>query len=144
MSPTVVATTKEVTMGANPTRRRCYGPIFAGLLVLGAAGCGRSDDGDIAVAGTSTIRVTTTTATTVVSETVATTAPPSTQLTYVVASGDTLSVIAERFGVSTEDLANFNAITDTNAIQVGQELNIPPAGETVPTLAEETSTTASG
>lgn len=132
-------------MGANPTRQRWFGAGIATLLLVGAAGCGRSDDGDIAVAGTSTIRVTTTTATTVVSETVATTAPPSTQLTYVVTDGDTLSVIAERFGISTEDLANFNAITDVNSIKVGQELSIPPAGESVATtVASETSTTASG
>ncbi len=132
-----------MTMGANPNRGRLIGAGLSAVVLLASAGCGRSDDGDIAVAGTSTIRVTTTTATTVVSETVPTTAPPSTQLTYVVQSGDSLSVIAQRFGISTEDLANFNAIADFNDIKVGQELSIPPASATS-TTAAETSTTASG
>ncbi len=131
-------------MGAKSTRRRLIGAGLTAVVFLASTGCGRSDDGDISVAGTSTIRVTTTTATTVVSETVATTAPPSTQLTYVVQSGDSLSVIAERFGISTDELAEFNAITDVNSIKVGQELTIPPADTTATTAAEETSTTASG
>lgn len=127
-------------MGANPSRSRMFGAGIATVLLLAAAGCGRSDEGDIAVAGTSTIRVTTTTAS-VVSETVATSAPPSTQLTYVVQSGDTLSVIAQRFGIPTEDLANFNAIADSDTIKVGQELSIPPANATATTVAA-TSTTS--
>lgn len=130
-------------MGAKTIRGKHIGAALSTVLLLASAGCGRTDEGDIAVAGTSTIRVTTTTASSVVSETVATAAPPSTQLTYVVQSGDSLSVIAQRFGISTEDLANFNAISDFNSIKVGQELTIPPAGETVPTTAA-TSTTASG
>ena len=43
---------------------------------------------------------------------------------YVVKSGDTLSQIAERFGVKTNDLRSFNNI-DGNNIRVGQNLSIP-------------------
>lgn len=50
-----------------------------------------------------------------------------TQLTYIIQPGDSLSLIAERFGVDARALADFNAIADLNAIKVGQELSIPPA-----------------
>ncbi len=63
-----------------------------------------------------------------------TVAPPSTTVTppttivgsYVVVGGDTLSAIAHKFDVSVADLAAFNEITNIDAIQVGQELKIPP------------------
>lgn len=45
--------------------------------------------------------------------------------TYVIQSGDTLSVIAERFGVSIEALSQANGIDDVNTIRPGQELVIP-------------------
>jgi spore coat assembly protein SafA len=46
--------------------------------------------------------------------------------TYVVQSGDTLSGIAERFGVSLSDLEEANPqITDPNVIFPGQVINIP-------------------
>lgn len=85
-----------------------------------AAACGRSGDG-AQVAGESIVAEPTTT-TTLAPETTTTT-----RLTYVVQSGDTLSVIADRFGVGTRQLADFNAISDINAIAVGQELAIPPS-----------------
>ncbi len=44
---------------------------------------------------------------------------------YTVQSGDTLTTIAEHFGVSVEVLAQLNNITDPNLIQVGQTLQIP-------------------
>ncbi len=46
---------------------------------------------------------------------------------YTVQSGDTLAVIAERFGVAVETLSTLNQITDPNLIQVGQILLIPGA-----------------
>jgi LysM repeat protein len=59
--------------------------------------------------------------------TVPTTAPPPTQPagSYVVEPGDTLSVIAARFGVSVDALSQANGITDPNSIRPGQELVIP-------------------
>lgn len=47
--------------------------------------------------------------------------------TYTVVEGDTLSGIAERFGVSVETLTELNHIADPTLIQVGQVLVIPTA-----------------
>ncbi len=44
---------------------------------------------------------------------------------YVVQSGDTLGIIAERFGVSVEEIAEANGITDVNVLEIGQILDIP-------------------
>jgi LysM repeat protein len=49
---------------------------------------------------------------------------------YTVAEGDTLSEIADTFGVSVELLAEANGIEDPDFILVGQVLRIPGAGET--------------
>lgn len=61
---------------------------------------------------------------------------------YTVAAGDTLGVIAARFGVSVDAIAAANGITDPNRIRVGQVLLIPNADGTVsaPALAAVTST----
>lgn len=47
--------------------------------------------------------------------------------TYKVVSGDTLSEIAQKFGVSVKDIknANSNLIKDVNIIRVGWVLKIP-------------------
>ncbi len=44
---------------------------------------------------------------------------------YVVQAGDTLSKIASRFGVRSDDLARANGLNDRNVIKVGQKLVIP-------------------
>jgi len=44
---------------------------------------------------------------------------------YVVQAGDTLSAIAERFGVTVDELVAANNLTDPNVLQVGQTLVIP-------------------
>lgn len=44
--------------------------------------------------------------------------------TYVVQSGDTLSGIAVEFGVTVQDLCNWNGISDPNLIYVGQVLKL--------------------
>ncbi len=125
--------------GRNVSSTRLAAAITVSLLFL--AGCGRSGPSDGATQTTSSIIVTTQPVTT------ATTAPPTTapqQLTYLVQSGDSLSIIAERFGVSTKELANFNAITDSDTIKIGQELSIPPTTEASPTTVvgdAETTTT---
>jgi LysM repeat protein len=51
-------------------------------------------------------------------------AEPASQ-TYVVAEGDSLSSIAQRFGVTVEALAVANGIDDPDVITLGQELVIP-------------------
>ncbi len=47
--------------------------------------------------------------------------------TYTVRSGDTLSVIARRHGVSLAALAQANNLTNPNALRIGQVLTIPTA-----------------
>ncbi|HET7719125.1 MAG TPA: LysM peptidoglycan-binding domain-containing protein [Acidimicrobiales bacterium] len=48
--------------------------------------------------------------------------------THTVQSGQTLSAIASRYGVSTSALASANGITDPRRLQVGQRLTIPAGG----------------
>jgi LysM repeat protein len=53
-------------------------------------------------------------------------APPTpTPVIYVVQPGDSLSAIADRLGMSVEELSQANGIADPNVIQVGQKLVIP-------------------
>lgn len=59
--------------------------------------------------------------------TTSTTAPPPQSQTYEVQPGDTLSVIAERFGITITALADANGIDDVNSIKPGQELIVPAA-----------------
>lgn len=44
---------------------------------------------------------------------------------YIIQNGDTLSLIALRFGVSLSDLMNTNHISDPNSIEAGSQLIIP-------------------
>jgi murein DD-endopeptidase MepM/ murein hydrolase activator NlpD len=46
-------------------------------------------------------------------------------VTYVIQPGDSLSVIAGQFGLTVEELAEANGISDPNVIKVGQVLVIP-------------------
>lgn len=55
-------------------------------------------------------------------------APPTqvaVQATYTIVRGDTLTSIAERFGTTVLELAQFNGITNPNVIKAGQVLQIP-------------------
>lgn len=58
----------------------------------------------------------------------ATSAPTST--THVVVEGDTLSAIADQYGVTLDAIMEANDITDASLIFVGQELTIPAAATT--------------
>lgn len=59
--------------------------------------------------------------------------PPSGTTTYTVQSGDTLSRIALRFGVTVQAIAQLNGIVNVNVIYVGQVLQIPGgSGGTTP------------
>lgn len=60
------------------------------------------------------------------SATIVPTPAPSSGTTYKVKSGDTLSAIAARFGVTVKALKSANGITGTNVIHPGQVLVIPP------------------
>ena len=64
--------------------------------------------------------------------------PSPTPFMYVVAAGDTLSQIAEKFNVSLDVLMAANPNVDPNSMSLGQKLNIPsnpknPTGESTPT-----------
>ncbi len=64
--------------------------------------------------------------------------PSPTPFVYVVAAGDTLSQIAEKFNVSLDVLMAANPNVDPNSMSLGQKLNIPsnprnPTDESTPT-----------
>ena len=50
---------------------------------------------------------------------------PPRPLTYVVQSGDTLGVLAERWRTSVEAISGVNGIADPNLIYIGQPLRVP-------------------
>ena len=62
----------------------------------------------------------------------ATPTPTPAPQTYTVQPGDTLSVVAERFGITIEDLQAKNDLPDPNNIFVGQKLQLPQPGERAP------------
>lgn len=59
---------------------------------------------------------------------------PSTQV-HVVVRGDTLSAIAQLYGVTTRDIADVNGLRDISHIWVGQRLRIPVHEDTAPAAA---------
>ena len=60
---------------------------------------------------------------------------PSQSSAYVVRSGDTLSAIASRYGVSLAAIAAANNIGQMSLIVIGQRLTIPSGGAAVPATA---------
>ena len=61
-------------------------------------------------------------------ETPSVTPTPSCPSEYTVVSGDLLSVIAQKCGVSVEAITALNPTLDPNNIQVGQKILLPPPG----------------
>jgi LysM repeat protein len=61
------------------------------------------------------------------------TATPAGPITYVVEAGDTLSSIAEQFGVEVLLIMSYNGLASADQIFVGQTLLIPPEGSVLPT-----------
>ncbi|MDQ3928303.1 MAG: LysM peptidoglycan-binding domain-containing protein [Chloroflexota bacterium] len=59
---------------------------------------------------------------------------------YVVQPGDSLSVVAQRFGVTREALAAANGISPSSYLYVGQVLNIPGGQQQQPAPAQPTAT----
>jgi LysM repeat protein len=55
-------------------------------------------------------------------------APTATPATYTVQFGDTLGLIAQRFGLQVEDLLAANGLTNPDSLSVGQVLIIPVIG----------------
>jgi len=99
--------------------------ICAGLVAATAVGAGCGSQA--AEQGTLPPIATTSTTTTTVAPT--TTLPEF----YVVESGDTLSRIVTKLGVSKDDLMALNGITNPDHIEKGQKLKIPRPGMVIPT-----------
>jgi LysM repeat protein len=57
---------------------------------------------------------------------------PAAGQSYKIQSGDSLSKIAARFGVSSREIAELNAIKDPNKIRIGQTLLLPSYASNVP------------
>ncbi|MEZ4728039.1 MAG: LysM peptidoglycan-binding domain-containing protein [Caldilineaceae bacterium] len=53
---------------------------------------------------------------------------PTTQQIYTIQSGDSLSAVADRFGVTMADIVAANGLADPNFVYVGQRLIIPAQG----------------
>ena len=56
--------------------------------------------------------------------------PVGNEITYTVQSGDSLYQIASRYGISVNELKNYNNLT-SNLLSIGQQLKIPTASEGV-------------
>jgi LysM repeat protein len=87
--------------------------VFAGM---GLSSCGREDG---ALTTLPPIRTTTTT-----SSTTTTTAAAQPRY-YVIQRGETLSIIAERFGVTVAAIVDLNKITNPDRIEAGVTIEIP-------------------
>jgi LysM repeat protein len=90
--------------------------VALGVLGFGLVGCGESDG---AFTTLPPIRSTTTS-----SSTTTTTVAAQRQF-HEVQSGETLSVIAERYGVSVAAIVDLNQITNPDRIEAGVTLEIP-------------------
>lgn len=63
---------------------------------------------------------------------------------HVVASGETAWSVARKYGVTVNDLAQWNGLTGDMAVRIGQRLLIPVAGAAAPRTAAATTTNAPG
>jgi len=52
---------------------------------------------------------------------------------YTVQQGDSLSTIAAQFGTTADEIARINGITDPNALNIGQKLQVPRPASPSPT-----------
>ena len=62
---------------------------------------------------------------------------------HIVVSGDTLSAIAKKYGWSVKALAVYNEIENPSLIRVGDTINIPPEGWSIPETSTPTEITSS-
>lgn len=97
---------------------------------------------------TTTTTTATTTTTTTPATTSTTTVPPA-GMDYTVVAGDTVSLIAARYGLVWQDVASANGLTEPYIIEIGQVLRLPgvaanatPVTSTPPATTTTTTTTA--
>src|SRR5207245_1379323 len=62
---------------------------------------------------------------------------------HVVRKGDTLGIVAKKYGMTTAQLVSANNLGKTPALKVGQTLVIPISGVTPPPVASKVSVSAS-
>lgn len=102
--------------------------IGLALLLVACGGGGDDDAEETPTPGAGTPAATATPLAVVPEATIVAAGPPpeepSSEVTYLVEAGDTLSAIAERFDTSVAAIQDANGLTGTN-IFVGQELTIP-------------------
>ena len=98
--------------------RTLLGFVLIPLVMLTA--CGRSDGGEESATSTAEEVLMIVTLTPVPSATTR-----SEMVDYVVAEGDTLSGIADEFGVNPQDIVEANNLLNPDSIFVGQTLQIP-------------------
>lgn len=123
-----------ITPTASPTRPPVVSPTvgptidpFANLTATAVAGSGTPPSGGASPTQGLPISPTPGTAVTAIGGTPAAGATPCPS-TYTVQSGDNLYRIALRFGLTTQQLAAANGISDADFIAVGQVLKIPGCG----------------
>ncbi len=121
---------KELRPSSSRTPYALLPLLLATMLLLAACGSTGGNGGTINL-------VVTPVPTPTPSPLAAPTVPP---VTYRVKQGDTLSGIADMFGVTVDDIVRYNNIADPNSLSVGQVLTIPgrspsptPASTTTPT-----------
>ena len=90
-----------------------------------AGGATATEPGDVPTATTDGGAIATATPSTTDPEETPTEDPGNGGQTYTVESGDTLGAIAERFGVTVDQIVEANGLADPNDIAVGQVLTIP-------------------
>jgi LysM repeat protein len=122
--------TRQQSLMPRPARRLRHAVIVPLATLALITGCSRDDKSeDVPPTPPPTFAIVTPTpvppgATVVITPTP--TVDVSTLEKYTVKEGDSLSSIADQFGVPQTALAEINNIDDPNALQVGQELVIPP------------------
>jgi LysM repeat protein len=67
---------------------------------------------------------------------------PAGGLDYVVQAGDTLSLIALRYGLDWQVVAQVNGLTNTEVIEIGQVIRLPGVDETTPAATAPPATSA--
>jgi LysM repeat protein len=113
----VIGTSAETSTGSGRRQALLRGLAAGGVIVLAACG---TAPGETPKAARSRTPTTTTTA----APTTPATPPP---ITYQVKRGDTLTVIARFFGVSSEAIAAANQLGSGDRLTEGQVLQIPPS-----------------
>lgn len=63
---------------------------------------------------------------------------------HVVAPGENLSTIAQRYGLTLGELSAYNGVTNLNIVYVGQQLNIPSSGSAPQSLSPAASSVLPG